>query len=310
MGLYRLYGLTIDSELPLPAPAIEKVPVDITVTWEEERAVPRDLPGGRVLSEIDLGVVNYSTTRTEDGFVIRFPDICDVLVGPSLNTVAVVPASSQRRPLAELLLVGNVLAMILTLRGECVLHASAVAMNGRAVAYVGPPGGGKSTLAALTCAGGGRLITDDVLRLIPGIDGWRCPTGTGMVRLRPQAESIASLLNGPIENTHDQRIGVSLGGEEAEFPVAALVFPVLSRESATVALTPLNEQDALMRLTSFPRTLGWKDPEVLARSFRWNARLAREIPVYDAIVPWGPPFDAAVASELIRQLDSRGPETT
>jgi hypothetical protein len=306
--VHRLYGLTIDSEFSLPAPIAPKGSIDMTVTWGDERPVPLDPPAGRVLSQVSLGGVNYSTTRSETGFVIRFPGVCDALVDESLTKVVLVAASAEQRPLAEILLTGSVLAKILMLGGGCVLHASAVANDGRAIAYVGPSGRGKSTMAALACAHGGRLVTDDVLRLVPGEHGWHCPTGSRVVRLRPQAESIASLLNGSVRETLDQRIGVTLDLEDGQWPLAALVFPLPSHTSARVDVERLTEHDTLMRLTSFPRVLGWKDPEVLATSFRWNARLAREVPTYEASIPWGPPFEPSIMSELLRHVSESRPE--
>ena len=60
---------------------------------------------------------------------------------------------------------GTLLAFVLTMRGEAVLHASAVQVGDAALAFVGASGMGKSTMATLLCADGARLVTDDVLRL-------------------------------------------------------------------------------------------------------------------------------------------------
>ncbi|HEY7874078.1 MAG TPA: hypothetical protein VIG64_03040, partial [Actinomycetota bacterium] len=276
MPLHRLYGLTIDSEFAIPSPIAENGSPDVTVKWGAERPVPSDPPAGEILSNVSLGALDYSTTRTATGYLARFSNICDAVIDRDLAKVELVTASNDQRPLAELLFAGSVMAKILTLRGECVLHASAAAIDGGAVAYVGPPGRGKSTLAALTCAAGGRLITDDVLRLVPVDGDWMCLSGTGVVRLREQAESLAPLLGGVIERTQDQRVGVALAVRDMQYRITSLVFPLPSRTTSTVEVSRLTEQEALMRLTSFPRILGWKDPRVLAESFRWNARLARE----------------------------------
>src|SRR5262245_26845245 len=48
----------------------------------------------------------------------------------------------------RLAVIGPLLGVILAQRGRFVLHASTVAIDGRAVAFTGPSGSGKSTLAA------------------------------------------------------------------------------------------------------------------------------------------------------------------
>lgn len=58
-------------------------------------------------------------------------------------------------------------------------------VGGRAVAFIGSSGIGKTTLKALCCAAGARLVTDDVLRVEPRDgEGW-CFHGTCTLRLRP-----------------------------------------------------------------------------------------------------------------------------
>jgi hypothetical protein len=310
VALYKLYGLTIDSEFPLPGRVVTEGRPDLTVGWGPDRPIPEEAPRGRVVSEINVDEKKYTTAHTEDGYVIRFPGKCDAIVSDRLDAVELVVASPEDRSFGEILFSGGIMAKVLMLGGGCVLHASAVAAGDSAIAYVGPPGRGKSTLAALTCATGARLITDDVLRLVPREDGWQCSPGTGQLRLRRQAASLVPMLQGTAEETLDLRIGVSMDLSEGETRLAALVFPLPSRTATAPALTRLTEHDTLMQLTSFPRVLGWKDPQVLANSFRWNARLAREVPALQAEVPWGPPFDPSIARQLVELIQERSREPT
>ncbi len=62
-------------------------------------------------------------------------------------------------------LVGPVLGFVLRLRGTVCLHASAVAINDRAIALVGLPGAGKSTTAAAFGCAGFPVLSDDVVAL-------------------------------------------------------------------------------------------------------------------------------------------------
>ena len=59
-------------------------------------------------------------------------------------------------------LLGPVFGVMLRYRGTVCLHASAVAINGRAVVFLGPPGAGKSTMAAALSQRGCGVLADDI----------------------------------------------------------------------------------------------------------------------------------------------------
>ena len=61
------------------------------------------------------------------------------------------------------LLIDQVLPLALGHRGRLVIHGSGVMLEGRAVAFVGPGGAGKSTLAGSLGRHGGIVIADDAL---------------------------------------------------------------------------------------------------------------------------------------------------
>jgi hypothetical protein len=62
-------------------------------------------------------------------------------------------------------LLGPVMGFVLRLRGTVCLHASAVAVDNRAIALVGQPGAGKSTTAAAFACCGFTVLSDDVVAL-------------------------------------------------------------------------------------------------------------------------------------------------
>lgn len=63
-------------------------------------------------------------------------------------------------------LVGPVIAFALRLRGFTCLHASSIAISGRAIALLGQPGVGKSTTAAAFARLGYSVLSDDVVFLV------------------------------------------------------------------------------------------------------------------------------------------------
>lgn len=60
-------------------------------------------------------------------------------------------------------LIGPVMGFALRLRGTTCLHASAIALKERAVAFVGPAGSGKSTTAATMAREGFSVVSDDIV---------------------------------------------------------------------------------------------------------------------------------------------------
>lgn len=63
-------------------------------------------------------------------------------------------------------------------RGQLALHASAVSIDGRGVAFVGASGAGKSTIAAMMMSGGHAVLADDILPVYLAEDGvWVAGTG-------------------------------------------------------------------------------------------------------------------------------------
>jgi hypothetical protein len=83
------------------------------------------------------------------------------------------------------LLFAQVLPLAAKLQGLELFHASAVAIDGRAVAFVAPSGTGKTSVAAHLAASGMPLVTDDVLALESTSDAVRAHPGAAMASLDP-----------------------------------------------------------------------------------------------------------------------------
>ncbi len=86
------------------------------------------------------------------------------LDGKRENIWATWPPTSSIENAASYLL-GPILGLVLRLRGVTCLHASAVAFEGRSVAFVGQTGAGKSTTAAAFAQQGYGVISDDIVAL-------------------------------------------------------------------------------------------------------------------------------------------------
>jgi hypothetical protein len=87
-------------------------------------------------------------------------------------------------------------------------------------------------------------------------------------------------------------------------PLSACVVPLPDRSLSVPEVRRLAPMDALLSLIRFPRILGWIDRETTARQFDQLSLLVQDVPVYEARVPWGPPFSANLCRELLDVIES------
>jgi hypothetical protein len=103
----------------------------------------------------------YALHRVGDVDVLRFVDEAWFFLGE--RWIGCYLADPSARHIAEIRLLGGVLAYWLESHGVPTLHASAVVVDGSAVAFAAPNGGGKTSLAAELVRRGHPLLTDDIL---------------------------------------------------------------------------------------------------------------------------------------------------
>jgi hypothetical protein len=135
------------------------------------------------------GDPDLSLARTDRGFLLRFPGYADFLVARDLSLLEAWPTPETNAATLRRLLLDQVLPRLVAHRESLVLHAGAVSIDGRAVAFFGDTGGGKSTLAGSFHAAGYPLLTDDSLVItVEGGAPRARPTYPGL-RLSPPASA-------------------------------------------------------------------------------------------------------------------------
>jgi hypothetical protein len=256
-------------------------------------------PGEVIASHGDGEVTWYTASATGSGFVLRFPNVGEFVISDDLAQVTVRRDPSGRPEVLPILLAGTASAFLLSLRGQTVLHASAVAVDGSVLAFVGQSGRGKSTVAALLCVDGAELVTDDVLTVDVG-PPVICEGSAGELRLRAAAAPIAEAGPGHrTRRTADDRLAFSpRSAWQGPRPLTAIVIPSPSRTMGEVAVRRLPASSALFTLLSFPRVHGWTRADVLSRDFATISTVVNQIPVAEVAIPWGPPFDPEVTRAL------------
>jgi hypothetical protein len=186
--VYQLYGLAIESAVALPLPlAGDQGGADVRLVYPGRSAdrLPAAERGGRDLAIDDHGWELRFHRMTGDWVSFRYCRAVRQLVVTGTDPWDdIVP-----------ILFGVAAGVLLRDRGSCVLHGSAVAHRGGAVAVLGPSGAGKSTLAGALMAKGARLVTDDLIVPERLADGFAVQAGHRRLSLERDAAD-ALPLNG------------------------------------------------------------------------------------------------------------------
>ena len=184
-------------------------------------------------------------------------------------------------------LLGPVLGFVLRLRGVTCLHASAVAVDGQAIALVGSPGAGKSTLAAAFAQCGFSVIADDVVALAE--DGKKFQVQPGYPRVNLWSDSVRALFGTDevlprITPTWDKRY-LELGDNGFGFasnplPLGA-IYVLRTREGdlAASVIDDLAGSNALRELVTNTYVNYLLDREMRSREFDVLTRLVVRIPI-------------------------------
>lgn len=264
MAHYYSYGLRLHSDVPLP----ELVPVDAGACDVRIRLRSGAPPGDR-----DLG---------PDESLLAWEEVGTFRVSRG-EAIAIYPHDGDDSDLIQFPLMGPVLGTLLSQRDRIVLHASAVAIRGRAVAFVGHKGFGKSTTAAALHARGHALVTDDLLPI--AIDEDTGPTTwAGYARLSLWPDAVTAVGKDPSalrrlhERVRKKALPVSLGPEDA-LPLDAIY--VLSRDECLGIreLTPRESFLDLMRYSYCRSRLGRLEGGDLPPVFQQYTQLAEAVPV-------------------------------
>jgi hypothetical protein len=310
--VYECSGLRIASAIPLPARCVEDADplgVDLTIERGAARNPPFERPSADVVAELlEDGYPRYTICRVDGGYVCRVVNVADFVIDEELRKVTCHPVSEGRDDVIPIIIAGTVSAFVLAMGGRCVLHGSAVEVDGRVIAFVGISGQGKSTMAAMFCARGASLVTDDVLPLefeseAGRLDSVHCLRSSEEIRLRPNASSLADRFDDPaaVRVTPDERHAVKpLATALQRIPLSAVVLPRPDREISRVSVRTLPDGEASFWLNRCQRIEGWRDRDLLRRQFADAGRVAASVPVFEVMVPWGPPFAQDLPAQVLK----------
>ncbi|HYG46489.1 MAG TPA: hypothetical protein VD846_00975 [Allosphingosinicella sp.] len=277
-GIYRLFGLNLRSEIALAglAPAVDAGTVDVDVAFGS--VPPGEYPPG------------YSVA--EGGTLLSISKVGRYLIREG-REIVIEPAEGASERNLRLFLLGSAIGALLHQRGLLPLHANAIDLGGRAVAFSGHSGAGKSTIAAWFHDRGYPILADDVC-VIGFDDSGRALAYPGIPRLRLWREALeasgrdAGAYDRSFDDTEKYDVPTLSDAKLEPLPLAAIYLLRKTDEGAGPAIERLTGVDAVETLISntyrggYLRTIG-RTAEHLAACLR----VVRSVPVFRAKRLWG-----------------------
>lgn len=161
---YAIFGGMLRSALEFPSLRVQPV---ARPTWTLQLRAPEALPGdAEALGTDQVDAAAFVRLyRSGEGWHLVYDDTGRFDIDPDGRAIAWRAPRDVSEDAARIDVMGRVLATAIHAAGEVCFHASAVAVGGEAIAFLGAKGFGKSTLAWALVRAGARLITDDTLRV-------------------------------------------------------------------------------------------------------------------------------------------------
>lgn len=296
---YEVFGLHLRSELPLvelPSAVFDTADVDIRL--------------GSVESG-EPGQVGYAPTT--GGTLLTVPEVGRYrITGGREIVVDPLPSASPRN--VRLFLLGSALGAILHQRGILPLHANAIDFGGRAVAFSGHSGAGKSTIAAWFHDRGHVVLSDDVC-VTAFNEAGRVIAHPGIPRLRLWREALdasgrtADGLGRSFDNLDKYDVPTDNSSLRRPLPLDRVYVLRKAPEGAAEArirrLTGVEAVEALVANTyrgAFLKMIGRTGEHLNA-----CLRVARSVPVFVAERKWG--FDSFDEQARLLEEHANGPSS-
>lgn len=151
MYRYTAYGFGIHSELLFPELLPAEANADVTIRVDHLNHLP-----------MSTGAGTFSVTANAAS--VRYAGIGAVLIRGG-SEIIVDPEPDVDEAELRFYILGAAFGVLLHQRGRLVLHASAASIDGKAIAFLGAPGSGKSTTAAAFYARGHNVVADDLVAI-------------------------------------------------------------------------------------------------------------------------------------------------
>jgi hypothetical protein len=294
---YSVFGLHLRSNCPLPGisprdSSTDKSDIALHIGFPPDSARKNPMDGEELLyasTETNAaGVPSSQISKVEDGALLRldYEDGTQFWVDRNRENIWATWPEGLSLQGALTFLFGPVLGIVLRLRGVTCLHASAVSIGDRSVAFVGSAGAGKSTTAAAFAREGYGILSDDIVALseregaffvLPAYP-YLCLWPESVKMLYGSAEALTRFL----PDWDKRRLDLGDCGtrfESRALPLGAIYLLGDPRPGPEPGIEPVQPQEALISLVVDTYANKILDREMRAREFSVLGRLVATVPI-------------------------------
>jgi hypothetical protein len=317
--VYSVFGLLLRSNLPIPElmPA-QRLSSDPSVNIHMNEAPPADSSGPKILTYTSeytdpTGQPALRIWKTVDGQFLHLVYFDGTQFWMDRKGTELWAQWTDNLTIEDTAtyLLGPVLGLLLRLRGVTCLHASAVSVGDRAIAFVGSEGAGKSTTAAMFAQKGCAVISDDVVALTERQGAYYVFPAYPYLSL--WADSV-TIVYGPEKKlpsfsaSWDKRM-LSLSANNLKFESKQLrlgaLFILGERDSLpdSPRVEPLTPKEGLLSLVANSYATNLLDKDMRAAEFEFLGRMLQSVPVQRLIAHKDPSNIDRLRDVVLRSFD-------
>lgn len=273
--IYNVYGLNIHSEITLHGIPENFNPICDDIQLIEDNI---DLP--------ENAIITGKNFKSFEDSIYLFWDEVGIFKIENGSKITFEMHPHADNELIQMFIMGTVMGVLLQQRGYHILHASASNIKGKAVAFLGNSGFGKSTLAMNLYKIGNPVICDDYLPVI--IHKNTIKVKPGFPRLKLSKESIDSNNIDPKDvivfgdHLKTNYVKTEQGFLPNDIPLKAIY---ILRPNKNLTIRKFKPQEALKNLLAYSYTIKSLTLSKRANNLKDNSFIVDNIPVKSFTFP-------------------------